>query len=108
MIDSFHFRDYTEHIYSIPELKTIISSVMKDHPVDKAYLFGAYAHGTPRVDSDVDVAVCLSPGVRLTECLFLYDPLIRALLKSVDVYDVREFKDLTFMEGAIEIYDRNK
>jgi predicted nucleotidyltransferase len=39
------------------ELKSYIGDVNKHIPIDKVYLFGSYAKGTPNEWSDVDVGI---------------------------------------------------
>jgi len=36
-------------------LSSYVAEVKKEMPIDKAYLFGSYAKGNPREDSDLDV-----------------------------------------------------
>ena len=46
-----------EKIYTIDELKKIISNVLKNFEVKKAVLFGSYAKNTPTAKSDIDLVV---------------------------------------------------
>jgi predicted nucleotidyltransferase len=36
-------------------LTSYVADVKKEMPIDKAYLFGSYAKGNPRKDSDLDI-----------------------------------------------------
>jgi predicted nucleotidyltransferase len=48
-------------------ISIFVALVERDHPVAQAYLFGSYARGDQRKDSDIDVAVILRgrpPGER--------------------------------------------
>lgn len=49
-------RDNKE-IYSIAELKQVLSPIFKKHKVKKAILFGSYVKGTADTRSDVDLVV---------------------------------------------------
>ncbi|GHV76657.1 hypothetical protein AGMMS49942_14780 [Spirochaetia bacterium] len=42
------------------ELDTLTKIIVDTVPVDQIYLFGSYAYGTPRKDSDLDLYVVLS------------------------------------------------
>ncbi|GHU62342.1 hypothetical protein FACS189445_5240 [Spirochaetia bacterium] len=42
------------------ELDTLTKIIVDTVPVDQIYLFGSYANGTPRKDSDLDLYVVLS------------------------------------------------
>ncbi len=44
-------------IYSIDEIKTIVSDVAKQYGVKKAALFGSYCYGTPDDQSDIDLLI---------------------------------------------------
>ena len=43
----------------IKRVKKYADTVKKNFPVKKIILYGSYANGTPREDSDIDVAVIL-------------------------------------------------
>jgi predicted nucleotidyltransferase len=40
-------------------LNKYISAICKDYKIDGAYLFGSYARGTQKFESDIDIAVLL-------------------------------------------------
>ena len=46
-----------DKVYTIPELKTILSPVFAEHGVKRAVLFGSYAKGVATPLSDVDLVV---------------------------------------------------
>ncbi|MDR0619236.1 MAG: nucleotidyltransferase domain-containing protein [Bacteroidales bacterium] len=45
------------------ELKDITSAVIKNVEPEAIYLFGSYAYGTPRNDSDIDIYVVVPNNV---------------------------------------------
>jgi predicted nucleotidyltransferase len=47
------------------EIEKLIKIMTDTVPVEKIYLFGSYAYGTPRKDSDLDFYVVLKPDVTL-------------------------------------------
>lgn len=49
--------------------------------VEEIYLFGSYAHGKPRKDSDIDVAVVVK---KLSKDYFSDTPLIWKLRRKID------------------------
>lgn len=104
--DSYTFHDYSDKVYTMEELQQVITPILEQAKVEKAWIFGSYAKGAARPDSDLDLAVRVCDGERLSEYLLLYDPITEALQKSVDIFDIREFKDATFMKEAVKIYDR--
>jgi uncharacterized protein len=42
---------------TLQQIKDIVADYFKDKPVKKVYLFGSYARGNAREDSDVDLLV---------------------------------------------------
>jgi predicted nucleotidyltransferase len=47
------------------EIKQAIVNYLKSQPVSKAWLFGSFARGDQRSDSDVDILICFIPGTKL-------------------------------------------
>ena len=44
-------------IYSISEIRKVLEKELRGTPVKQAILFGSYAKGCPRVESDLDLVV---------------------------------------------------
>ncbi|GAB6391060.1 MAG: nucleotidyltransferase domain-containing protein [Treponematales bacterium] len=49
------------------ELATLKEVILNTVPVERIILFGSYAYGTPRKDSDLDLYVVLKDGVEMRE-----------------------------------------
>ena len=49
------------------KLEKLKGIILKTLPVEKIYLFGSYAYGTPHKDSDLDLYVVLKDEVELRE-----------------------------------------
>jgi predicted nucleotidyltransferase len=47
------------------EIDKLAEIIVKTVPVEKIYLFGSYAYGTPHKDSDLDFYVVLKQGVQM-------------------------------------------
>jgi uncharacterized protein len=57
-------------------------SLLKDHfPLEKVYLFGSYAKGTNREDSDIDVAIVVK---KMDGDFFFVNPLLWKLRRQID------------------------
>ena len=57
-------------------------SLLKDYfPLGKVYLFGSYAKGTNREDSDIDVAIVVK---KMDGDFFLVNPLLWKLRRQID------------------------
>lgn len=46
-----------EKVYTIDEIKEILSRLLKNEPVDEVILFGSYAKETADKDSDIDLVI---------------------------------------------------
>lgn len=77
-------------------LRAAAADVLPSEPVRFAYLFGSRARGTARVDSDVDVAVVLTPEVDADDRLAVQLRLARRLTDRSRLPDV----DLVVLDGA--------
>jgi predicted nucleotidyltransferase len=68
----------------ISKVRTYRDLVLKDFPmkVEKVYLFGSYAKGTPHKDSDIDVAFVVK---RFKGDFFQVIPPIWKLKRQIDV-----------------------
>lgn len=46
-----------DKIYTIDDIKKVVCFIAKKYGVDKVYLFGSYARGNARPDSDIDLRI---------------------------------------------------
>ena len=92
----------SDHVYSIDEIRDIITPIAKLHGVDKVFLFGSYARGDATASSDVDLCVD-APALRGLFALGgLSADLEDALSKRIDVVttgSLKYNKDETFLEN---------
>lgn len=63
--------------------------IVASRRVDGIWLFGSYASGGARPDSDVDLALLCEPPLRLMERTSLMDQIARAIGREVDLTDLR-------------------
>jgi len=49
------------------EIKEIVDSILSSVPASEIYLFGSYANGTEREDSDYDFYVVIPDGIGIRE-----------------------------------------
>jgi uncharacterized protein len=73
----------------LPIEVTILQNVMRKYGVRRASIFGSYARGEARDDSDIDVLVSYAPGVTLYDHFDLKDELEKRTGKKVDVVSDR-------------------
>ena len=72
-------------IYTIDDIKNVLSPVFAKHNVKKAVLFGSYVKGLANEYSDVDLL--LDSGLRGLKFVGLIEDVRTALDKEVDVFD---------------------
>ena len=73
-------------IYSIDEIKTVLSPVFDKYKVKKAVLFGSYAKGIAKEHSDIDLLV--DSGLRGLAFVGLMEEIRCNVDKEIDVFDV--------------------
>ena len=72
-------------ILSIDEIRDKIRPICEKYKVEKVWLFGSYARGEAREDSDVDFYVKTAKEMRFLELGGLYADLEEVLGKEVDM-----------------------
>lgn len=105
-------------VYTIDEIRQIITPIAKKYGLPAVYLFGSYARGTANEDSDVDLIID-TEGTQLKTLLKLgelYNEFEGALGKQVDLITVSSlqqrpqvpsdevFRDTVWKE-RVNIYD---
>jgi predicted nucleotidyltransferase len=70
--------DNREIITKLTNYKLLVS---KHFDIDQLVLFGSYAKGTQKVDSDIDVAIIVNS---IDEDFFSYAPLLWKLRREID------------------------
>lgn len=73
-------------IYSIDEIKSVLSPVFDKYKVKKAVLFGSYAKGNAKLSSDIDLLV--DSGLRGLAFVGLMEEIRCTVDKEIDVFDV--------------------
>ena len=82
----------TEQIYTIEEIKLILSEVLKRFAVKKAILFGSYAKNTQTSNSDIDLVID-SEGKLLNIYFYgLLEELVQKFGKNVDLFEISEIQ----------------
>ncbi len=75
-----------KQVFSIDELRSILSPVFIRYGVKRAILFGSYGRACATENSDIDLLV--DSGFRGLRFIGLSEDLRSALNKDVDVFDV--------------------
>ena len=87
-----------------------IADYFTTQPVAKAWLFGSFARGEEKADSDVDILISLVPGTRLGLRFFAMNLELEELLKRpVDLVidgDLLPFAEKTANRDKVLVYAR--
>lgn len=99
--------DENKRILSVSEIQEGCEKVFSKYDVDYCYLFGSYAKGNAREDSDIDLLV----STKITGLKFfaLVEELRETLRKKVDVLDFKQLESNTellneILKDGIKIY----
>ena len=96
-------------IYTLPQLKRVLTPVFDAYGVRKAILFGSYAKGTATEKSDIDLLVdSRRRGLRFVGLL---DDVQRTVGKSVDLFDVTHIEagsriDREIQQTGVTVYEK--
>ena len=95
-------------MYSVEEIQKIVSPIAARYGVDRVYLFGSYARGDNRADSDIDLRVDKGRA-RGLQMAFLLSDLEDALRLPVDLLSTaaldQPFSDAISREEKL-LYER--
>lgn len=72
--------------YSVNEIKAILYPVFRQYDIDKAVIFGSFAKGTARKNSDLDLLV--DSKLHGLKFIGLLEDVRRAINMDVDMLDV--------------------
>ena len=95
-------------VYTIPEIQRIITPVAQKYGLKAVYVFGSYARGTAREDSDVDLLIDTT-GTAIKSLLDLgavYCDLEEALNKNIDLITLSSLEQPIQMPSE-ELFRRN-
>ncbi|MDE6664330.1 MAG: nucleotidyltransferase domain-containing protein [Lachnospiraceae bacterium] len=75
-------------IYTTEQIKSILFPIFQTYNVQSAVLFGSYAKGTPKENSDIDILV--DSNLHGLAFYGLLEDVVTSLNKSVDLIDCSE------------------
>lgn len=77
-----------EKIYTIHQIQAILNPIFTNYNVRKAVLFGSYAKGLAKINSDVDILV--DSGLKGLAFYELLEDVVNSLGKDVEMIDVSQ------------------
>jgi predicted nucleotidyltransferase len=92
---------------TLDDIKNAISDILAKYPIKKISLFGSYANGSAKEDSDVDILVeFLSPNVSLLTISDMKYEIESKLNKEVDlIHAPIEEDSLIKIDKVVDIYE---
>lgn len=92
----------TAKIYSINDIKQMLSEILHNTEVEKAILFGSYAKNTPTKISDIDILIDSNGKVKGLKFFAIIDMIREKFDKEVDVIEKSEIKRNSKIEKEIK------
>jgi uncharacterized protein len=92
----------------IQKISLIIIPILKKHGVKKSSIFGSFARGEEKENSDIDILVELKKGKTLLDLLRLERQLEKKLGRRVDLLTYNSINHLVkkeLLKDEIKIYD---
>lgn len=96
-------------VYTLPQLKDILTPIFNTYGIHKAVLFGSYGKGTATAKSDVDLLV--DSGLHGLRFVGFLDAVQQAVGKEVDLFDVTHIEagsriDREICETGVTVYEK--
>lgn len=88
-------------VLTIPEIRDLVSPLLRKYRLGTAYLFGSYARGEANASSDIDLVVDKGPEGRSLHVYALGEDLRDATGKRVDVFELSELEDGPFKQAVL-------
>ena len=98
-------------IYSVAEIQSILARELRDTPVQQAILFGSYAKGCPREESDLDLVIDMDGKHQNFAFWGVYEILRNAFSIPVELFEKSEIvpdqeADQEIKKTGVVVYDR--
>lgn len=92
----------SEKIYTIDEIKKILSEILKDKPVYQVILFGSYAKKNAKKDSDIDLVIDTKSELKGFALLKLIYEIEERLQKEIDGFEKYEIIKNSLIDREIK------
>ena len=106
-LEAYGFIDESHGILTLEQITKLCKDIFEEYKVEYAYLFGSYAKGKAKENSDVDLLVSVS--VNGLEYFGLLETLREKLKKKVDLLDLGQLNNnmelvKEILKDGIKIY----
>ena len=92
----------SEKVYTIEEIKKILSDILKNFAVKKAILFGSYAKNLQTKKSDIDLVIDSEGKLLNINFYGLLEEIVEKMDKKIDLFEISEIKKESPIYKAIE------
>lgn len=92
----------TTKVYTISDIKKMLSEIFNDTDVEKAILFGSYAKNNPTETSDIDILIDSNGKIKGLKFFAIIDMIREKFNKDVDVIEKSEIDKNSKIEKEIE------
>ncbi|MCI8485932.1 MAG: nucleotidyltransferase domain-containing protein [Clostridia bacterium] len=92
----------TTKVYSISDIKKMLSEILNNTDVQKAVLFGSYAKSTSTETSDIDILIDSNGKIKGLKFFAIIDMIREKFNKDVDVIEKSEIDRNSKIEREIE------
>lgn len=101
----------SEKIYTIAEIKEILSKILKDMPVYTVTLFGSYAKNLAKPNSDIDLIIDTKEMLMGFKLYSLITKIEQAFNKEIDAFERAEIVENSKIDEEIKrsgvvVYER--
>lgn len=103
----------SEKIYTIEEIKQILSEILINFAVKKAILFGSYAKNLQTKKSDIDIVIDSEGKLLNINFYGLLEEIVEKTDKKIDLFEISEIKKdtpiyETIKKEGIVIYEKQR
>ncbi len=92
----------SEKIYTIEEIKEMLSEILREEPVYRVILFGSYAKSQATKHSDIDLVIDTDSKLRGFALLKLICRIQEKLQKDVDAFEKNEIIEKSKIDEEIK------
>jgi len=92
----------TRKVYTIEEIKLILSEILKDLPVYQVILFGSYAKNEATPKSDLDFIVDTQQTLRGFNFIKLANTIEKSFKKDIDVFEKHDIIENSKIDNEIK------
>lgn len=99
----------TDKIYTLDEIKKMLTKVASEYDVKKIYLFGSYARGEATEKSDIDLYIPILPNNMGIRFYGMYEYIKEITNKNVDIITgSSQFSDSTEQQLLFDTINKDK